>query len=119
MTQLQANFQALADGDSGAPDGDRLIDGRVSFDGTGGSPQTIRDSYNVIAVTSSSTGAYTIEWDINFANDDFAIAGSSAATGVIFIFSGNTTGTTLVSTQTSAGTLVDTNFVLVIASGDR
>jgi hypothetical protein len=47
----------------------------VNFNGAG--TVAIRDSYNISSLTDSDVGIYTLSWSSNFANDDYANAGTA------------------------------------------
>ena len=53
----------------------------ANFDGTVGSPATVRDSYNVSSITEGAIGRFTINFITNMNNDDYVVAGSHNATG--------------------------------------
>lgn len=50
---------------------DERIKGWIQFDGTG--TIAILDSFNVSGITDNGTGHYTVTWDTDFTNDDYAI----------------------------------------------
>ena len=52
-----------------------LIKAWVVFDGTG--VVTIKDSYNIAAITDNGVSDYTIWWDTDFANTDYCFWGSA------------------------------------------
>jgi|TARA_B110000977_G_scaffold99011_1_gene130125 hypothetical protein len=69
----------------------------INFDGTGSF--AIRDSYNVSGLTDNGTGDYTIVWDVNFTNTNYAYqtfshyGGSSNDMGYLGLYdSGQATG---------------------------
>lgn len=49
---------------------DQLVKGWISL---GGADATINDSYNVSSVTDNGVGDWTINWDKDFANNDYAL----------------------------------------------
>lgn len=88
MTQLDANFDAMAAGDSGAPNiafaaliadlKERINKAWISLDGTG--TPAANDSYNVTSITDNGTGNYTLVWDTDFANANYcAVVGGAKA----------------------------------------
>lgn len=81
MLQLFNNFQALADGDSGAPQGSRIVHFWVQFQGSG--TVSARDSQNVLSVTDNGPGSYTVNLVDAFANSNWAVMGMAGdLTGV-------------------------------------
>jgi len=102
-----------------------LIKAWVSFDGDTG---TINGTgYNVTSVTRTAAGTYTIAWDTNFADDDYAIAGfcsnsSALPAGVVCNGSTDTplsVGEALIETKRIDGAAADYELVTVIAIGDQ
>jgi len=51
-----------------------LVKGWVQFKGTG--TVTIQDSFNVSSITDNSVGNFTVNWDTNFATDDYCFLGT-------------------------------------------
>lgn len=50
---------------------DEKIKGWINFNGTG--TIAIRDSFNVSSITDNGSGNYTITWDTDFANTNYAV----------------------------------------------
>jgi len=50
----------------------------VNFDGTGTVADSVRGSFNVSGVTDNGTGQYTVTFDTDFANINYAIALTSS-----------------------------------------
>ena len=97
---------------------DQIIKGWIDFNGTG--VIAINDSYNVSSITDRGVGAYTVTWDTDFANANYAAAfGSNAAW--IFIDGGVklTTGVQVGVATAPAFTRVDVNPITVMAIGDQ
>ena len=80
MTQLQANFQAMASGDSGAPTGAVVAAGWVNFNGTG--TVSIRDSFNVASITDGGVGIFTVNWSASMGTNNYAVVCSAGKSGV-------------------------------------
>jgi len=55
------------------------VKGWISFNGTG--TISINDSYNVTSITDNGVGDYTITWDTDFANTNYAVVGNCGHTG--------------------------------------
>ena len=96
--------------------------GWIQFTGDGA---TINDSYNVSSLTDTGTGDFTVVWDTDFANDDYACVGScgfNAGTGnnMVIALSSPAVGSIVVRTYNSAPALSDSpGVVSVMAMGDR
>lgn len=106
---------------------DICIKGWIQFDGTG--TIAIADSYNVASITDNGTGDYTITWDTDFANDNYAMAGicKEAAQGTHMAIDGTggqAVGTVRVTTSNNGGdgaydVAADSAVVCLIAIGDQ
>lgn len=97
------------------------VKGWVKFVGTNGS---IEDSYNVTSVTDNGgVGSFTINWDTNFANDDYAcsfMADTQGSERVGYTFGAQNVGDiTVVIWQDDAATATDVEHAHVIAIGDQ
>lgn len=83
MSTLQADTLNNRAGTKTVPV-DTVIDGSakawVNFNGTG--TVTIRASFNVSSITDNGTGDYTINFTDSMADANYAVVGSSGATGV-------------------------------------
>lgn len=97
-----------------------VVDGWIQFDGTG--TISITDSFNVSGIVDNGTGDYTITWDTDFANNDYAAVAMAAThhchlsqVGGIQI----TTGDCNIQTRNSSHTLADSEYNVVIALGDQ
>ena len=51
----------------------------INFDGTGTVADSVRDSFNVASVADNGTGEYTVTFDTDFANINYAISLTSSA----------------------------------------
>ena len=56
-----------------ATDTDALIKAWCNFDGTLTDPITCRDEFNVVNVNDNGTGDYTVNWDTDFADTNYAV----------------------------------------------
>ena len=95
----------------------------INFNGTGTIAE--RDSFNVTSITDLDTGQYTVTWDVDFQNVNYAVAGCAGRNGDGDLTVGMkdysvtppTAGTFHVEIRNNAGTAVDPQYVLLIASG--
>lgn len=118
ITALDTRVTAL---EAGGVSSDKLVKAWVNFDGTTntGGLCTINDSYNVTSVTDNGVGDYTITWDTDFSNNDYATTiscGPNAGWGTIAVIA---TGTLRIYTIDIAGSSYDPSNVCVIATGDQ
>lgn len=96
-----------------------IVKAWVSFQGSNG---VIHDSYNVSSMFRGSQGKYTINWDTNFANTNFAVVascnmgGGSEATAMPHSFSN---GSCQIDVRNISNDNVDPTAVYVIAIGDQ
>lgn len=94
---------------------DNIVKGWIQFNGTG--TIAIQDSFNVVSITDNSVGNYTVTWDTDFANDDYAFVGLSSDyhTGAgSFI-----TTAVNIYTYNSSHAAADSDIVCGIALGDQ
>lgn len=103
---------------------DNIIKGWVLFDGTG--TIAIQDSFNVASLVDNGTGLYDINWDTDFANANYSLAGfASGGSGIghRIVSSRSATpmavGTSVISIEDAAAALQDAPFISVIAIGDQ
>jgi len=99
--------------------GGETIDGWIQFNGTG--VIAIQDSYNVTSITDNGTGKYTITWDTDFANDDYAVcvtSGPSGLSGFVSFVQTIATDNVQIRGCDTGGTYRDAAYVFVIAIGD-
>ncbi|KYK25697.1 hypothetical protein AYK26_07715 [Euryarchaeota archaeon SM23-78] len=106
---------SIAQGGTGKTTADWQIKGWVQFNGTG--TLAIADSYNVDSVTDNGTGDYTINWDTDFANDDYAVG--VATDQYIERILAKTNGTIQVTVYDANNSAVDASIVDMIAIGDQ
>lgn len=95
--------------------GDIIIKGWIQFNGTG--TIAIQDSFNVSSITDSGTGDYTVNWDTDFANDDYAV--TSASNAWHCNCEGVTVGTLRILTTAANDAATDYVYVFAIAIGDQ
>lgn len=100
---------------------DARIKAWLQFNGTG--TIAIQDSFNISSIVDNGVGNYTINWDVDFANDDYAVfpmAGNQndATFNTLGI---RTLGVSacIVLVGTTDGTPVDRNIVCIEAIGDQ
>jgi hypothetical protein len=103
---------------------EKLVKAWVNFNGTG--TPAITDSYNVSGtITDNGTGDYTINWDTDFANDDYAVAGMAEEDAVIgWVFVTGKTGARAVGSVritiiNDAGTQKDSAVISLMAIGNQ
>lgn len=103
---------------------DNIVKGWINFNGTG--TISIRDSYNVSAITDNGAGYYTIDWDTNYANANYAviaIASDDTAVSTTTMLKGtaptSTTQTTIQVNNDTTGNARDSENVHVISIGDQ
>lgn len=92
------------------------VKGWINFNGTG--TIAINDSFNVTSITDEGTGDYTVTWDTDFANANYAITGSSSGARMI----GTTTlavGAVRIGVFNTSGTSEDNAIICVMAIGDQ
>jgi hypothetical protein len=96
-------------------DSQSLVKAWVSCDSSG----TILDSFNVTSVVRNSAGDYTISWDTNFANSNYAYAhGNTDPSHTLMSATSKANATMTVITQNTSLTKLDRAFSL-IAIGDQ
>ncbi len=96
------------------------IQGWVNFSGTG--TVTIRDHDNVTSITDNGTGDYTIVWDTDFSNDDYACivhAGDTGQVSAVTRMHTQQVGSIRFEVSELGGALTDTAFFYAIAVGDQ
>lgn len=104
----------IANGGSGTT-GDSIVKGWVRIDGTG--TATVNDSFNVSGIVDNGTGDYTVTWDVDFANANYAVAMSIAQ--YTFLTSTYAVGAFTFTTRDVNNDLVDTDKIALIAIGDQ
>jgi hypothetical protein len=95
-----------------------LVRGWVKFDGSGATgAKTPDDSVNVASVTKNGTGDYTIAWDTDFGDADYAVSGN-AGTGVLICYvKAQAAGTLQIGNADVNGSAVDGTIITVLAVG--
>ena len=90
----------------------------VCFDGSDG---TIKSSYNVVSVTKTSTGHYTVEFDVDFSSVEYAaIATCDATTAPLICNIGSRlVGSCVVLTSNASPAAADAGFVYAAFFGDQ
>jgi len=97
---------------------DICIKGWIQFNGSG--TVAIQDSYNVTSITDNSTGNYTVTWDTDFANDDYAATINANPAGGWGKITAMAVGTVTIScTEYDSNAATDAGIVSVIAIGDQ
>ena len=94
----------------------QAIQGWIQFNGTG--TIAINDSYNVTSITDNGTGNYTITWETDFANDDYAVAGMANDYQRVSIQS-MAVGSVNIATTDSVEQLTDSSIITLMAIGDQ
>jgi hypothetical protein len=94
---------------------DNIIKGWISFNGTG--VIAINASFNVSSISDNGTGDYTISWDVDFANANYAEAGMC---GDDYLSQAAIAAETLrIMAKNDAGTATDNGLITVIAVGSQ
>lgn len=96
------------------------IKGRIQLNGTG--TPAIADSFNVSGITDLATGSYTVTWDTDFLNDDYACGGMAIAGCFVHISnepSNPNVGYVKIDVRDYDGSAQDVSCVTVIAIGDQ
>jgi len=91
----------------------------INFDGTG--TIAIRDSFNVASITDDGTGTYTVTWDTDFANANYA-AGVAAGVGTsvnVAHINSTAVGSMVIRTIKSTFGLDDSDLVSAVVFGDQ
>jgi hypothetical protein len=106
----------IAQGGSGST-GDSIIKGWIQFTGAG--VIAIQDSFNVASITDNGTGNYTVTWDTDFANDDYACIGNADDTGESVSCLPSAGSVSVRSWVTMTGDAYDSGLIMVMAIGDQ
>ena len=97
---------------------DKIVKAWINFNGTG--TIAISDSFNVTSITDKGTGNYTITWDTDFANVNYAVSGMSLCTQCVVALEAQAVGSTDIYTlYTTNGTANDNANVCITAIGDQ
>lgn len=94
---------------------DQVVKGWIRFDGTG--TIAIDDSFNVSGIVDSGAGDYTVTWDTDFANADYACTLAMESWHVAAI--DYAIGSVRVLTANNAHTALDKSHICVMAIGDQ
>ena len=101
--------------EDGTHTGDKIIKAWIQFNGTG--VIAIQDSFNVSGIVDNGVGDYTVTWDTDFANDDYAAtANDSGYTVEVDTF---LTTSLRIKCWSQAPAQTDRAIVTVIAIGDQ
>jgi hypothetical protein len=108
----------------------QLVKKWVNFNGQG--TVSIRDSFGVSSITDDTTGTYTVNFDGNMSNEDFAATvtcGGGGYNGFVFSFGSGDSSTSFMSTSSvqfncrggdgGGGSVRDPLTACVIISGDN
>lgn len=95
---------------------DNICRAWVNLDGTG--TIAINDSFNVSSITDDNTGLYTITWDLDFADANYASVGMCQDDLLIGINT-QAAGSTTVATRDHSSVRSDAINVCVVAFGDQ
>ncbi len=113
-----ANKKFVDDQVAGVAANDGSVKASVRFNGDDG---TFSNGFNISSVVRNSVGNYTVTWDTNFANTDYAVVatcGELANTGFASIFAASVSSCSI-STRQHESTLADYDIISVIAIGDQ
>lgn len=110
------NPLAASKGGTGVASADPIIKGWIQMDGTGSI--SIKDSFNVSGIVDNGTGNYTINWDTDFANANYAAAAMAEVTGKTVVAQTITTSALTINTVSGASK-ADTTNICVLAIGDQ
>jgi len=91
------------------------ISGWIQFDGTG--TISISDSFNVSSIDDNGVGDYTVNWDTDFANDDYAVSALCNNRHAHQV--GIATSSFEVWTSDNNHDAIDSAYIHVIAIGDQ
>lgn len=129
MNSVQEEIVAI-ETELGANGKQKLIKGWCQVTISGGTP-TIVDHNNVTSITDNGTGDFTITWDTDFSNANYAVFGSSkrdtsgaATTGITqgvqlqCISSNPAVGSVRICTPDNSGSLIDVSMFSLAAIGD-
>lgn len=93
----------------------KQVRGWINFNGTG--TIAINDSFNVSGIVDNGTGLYTVTWDTDFANNDYAI--SLGSDNYSIDIRAIAVGSTQVRTRNTSAAAEDSATICVIAIGDQ
>jgi len=120
IIKYRTGAQVLSD-IGGAPAGDSVVKAWINFNGTG--VIAINDSFNVTSITDNGTGNYTVTWDTDFANTNYAVTLSVVAiagvAGAIVNYYSQAVGSIEVLIFSDASFARDEESISAIAIGDQ
>ena len=90
---------------------------QIKFDGTG--TVAIEDSFNVISLTDTTTGDWTVTWDTDFSSEDYTGVGTNIDAGGNLSLTTYAAGSIQVLSTASAGAASDQDPITVLAFGDQ
>ena len=82
-SNIATNVADIATNAGNIPPSDAVVKGWIQFNGEGAI--AIQDSFNVSSIVDNGVGDYTINWDTDFANDDYVVIGASYRTAIVGI----------------------------------
>jgi len=90
----------------------------INFNGTG--TIAIRDSFNVASITDNGVGNYTVTWDTDFADVNYAPTTGAENGAIVGIANAPLVGSIQIfSFNSSTNAAIDSNIVFVAAMGDQ
>ena len=101
-------------------DVEQLLKGCIHVTVAGGAP-TVQDSYNVAGLVDNGVGDFTITWDIDFANNYYAV-GAACKESCFLCLAGSATflaASVRIQTRSHAGALDDYELWTLMATGER
>ena len=105
------------DGTHGDITGEAVIKGWIQFDGTGG--LNINDCFNVSSIADVAVGKWTVNWDTDFANADYACVTAKTLTQYNIATRTFLVGSVDINVRNDAGAYSDDDDISVIAIGDQ
>jgi len=117
---IVANAANIAINAGKIPSSNAVVKAWIQFNGVGAI--AIKDSFNVSSIADIDTGKYTINWDTNFANANYAALvtqGRSTDMNECKITTAPLVGSITIFTRTSVGVAKDCDYVAAIAIGDQ
>lgn len=100
---------------------DSIVKAWINFNGTG--TIAINDSFNVTSITDNGTGNYTITWDTDFADANYAWTGNSGSNSNPALAGPFATyqlaGSLQIAIRDDAAVFVDKDYIGIIAIGDQ